>query len=94
MRIENELTWKKKDEIRKSANNILKALNSLSENSLGDEYKGPSAEITSGGENTISVQPASHGLDSDQENIDPKEFFVGVQPIVHDKAAVFLVKRR
>ena len=69
---------------RKSENNILKALSSLSVNSLRDDHNGPSAEITSDGENRISVQPASHGQDSEQDNIDPNESFIGAQPSVHD----------
>ena len=73
-----------KDEIGKSDNIILKALISLSENSLRNDHSGPSTEITPGGENTISVQPACHGLDSDQEIIDPNEYFIGAHSIFHD----------
>ena len=71
LRIENEITGKMEYDIRKEENNILKALNSLSEKSLRDDHNSLSTEITSDGENMISVQPASHGLDSDQDNIDP-----------------------
>ena len=46
-----------KDEIGKSENNILKALNYGSENPLSDDHNGPSAEIASEGEKTISVSP-------------------------------------
>ena len=70
-----------KNEIRKSANIILKVLNSLSENSLRDDHNSPSTETTSDVENTISVEPASHGLNSD---IDPNESFIGAQPNIHD----------
>ena len=44
-------------------------LKSMSENSLRDDHNSPSPEIILYGENTISVQPASHGLNWDQENI-------------------------
>ena len=84
MRTENELTRKMKDEVRKSENNILKALNVLSENPLRNDPNRPSAEITSDGKNTNSVQSASHGLDLDQENIDPNESFIGAEPNLHD----------
>ena len=77
-----------KDEIRKSENKILKFLKSLSGNQVPDDRNGGRAEITSDGENTIFVQFASHGLDLDQEDIDPREFFVGAHPNLHD-----LVKR-
>ena len=73
-----------KDEIRNSENNILKPLISLSKNSLRDDHNGPSAEIASGCEYTILAQPASHRLDSDQENINPNESFIGVQPNHYD----------
>ena len=73
-----------KDEIRISENNILKGLFSLSKNSLRDDHYGPSAEIASDCEYTISVQPASDRLDSDQENINPNESFIGVQPNLYD----------
>ena len=43
LRIENEITQKLKDEIKKSENNILRTLNSLSENSLRDYQNGSSA---------------------------------------------------
>ena len=72
------------DEIRKSENIILKALNALSMNPLRDDRNSPSADITSDGENTIPVQRASHGVDLDQENIDPHESFIGAQPNLHD----------
>ena len=81
-----QLTRKLTDDIRRSENNILNALNSLSENPLVDDHNGPSAELTSDGETTISVQRASHGLDSDPENIDPNEFFIGAQPNLLDTA--------
>ena len=71
LRIENEITGKMEYEIRKAENNILKALSSLSQKSLSDDHSSSSTEITSDGENMILVQPASHGLDSDQDNIDP-----------------------
>ena len=74
LRIVNEMTRKKKDEIGESENIILEALNSLSENSLRDNHNGPSTEMLSDGENTTLVQPASHGLDSEQQIIGPKEF--------------------
>ena len=67
----------------------MKALNSLSENLLNDGYSNPSAETAPCGKNTISVQPASHGLDSDQEIIDPIESFVGAQSHPHD-TSVFI----
>ena len=73
-----------KDQIRKSENNILKTLNSLSENPLDDNRNGPSADITSDGKNTNSVQLASHGPDLDQENIDLNESFIGAQPNLLD----------
>ena len=73
-----------KNEIRKSENNILKTLNSLSKNPLRDDRNSPNAEITSDGEKTISVQHESHGLDLDQENIDTNESFIGAQPNLHD----------
>ena len=34
--------------------------------------------------NTISVQPTSRGLDSDQENFDPNEPLVGAQKNSYD----------
>ena len=84
LRKEIEITWKLKDEIKKSKNNILKKLTYPLENSLRDDHNVLSAEITSDGENTIWVQPAFHGLHSDRENIDPKECFIGVKPSVHE----------
>ena len=57
LRRKNELTRKTKDEIGKSENNILKALNSRSKNSLSDDHNGPSAEIASDGQKTIAVAP-------------------------------------
>ena len=73
---------------RNQKKNILEAFNSLSESSLRVDQNGPSAEVTSDGENTILVQPASQGLDSDQENTDLKESFIGAQPNLHDKDAL------
>ena len=90
-RIENELTRKMRDEIKKSENHIRKALNSLSENSLNDGYTSPSAETAPCGKNAISVQRASHELDSDQETIDPNESFVGAQTQSHDKMTSFWI---
>ena len=46
LRIENELTRKMRHEIRKSENNILKALNSFPENSIRNDHNGQSTEIT------------------------------------------------
>ena len=84
LRIENDSTRKMKNEIRKSRNNILKVLDSLSENSLRKDHNGSSAQITSDGAKVILVQPASHELDSDRENIDPNESFIGAQSNLHD----------
>ena len=39
----------------------------------------PGAETTLNCKNTSLVQPASHGLNSDQKNIDLEETFVGAQ---------------
>ena len=61
------------DEIGKSEKKLPKTLNSLSQNSIRDDHNSPNAEIMPDGENTISVQFASDGLDSDQENFDPND---------------------
>ena len=55
LRIENKLSRKRRDEIKKLENNILKALNYLSEHSPNDGYINPSANTSPGGENTISL---------------------------------------
>ena len=84
LRLKNELTRKMGDEIKRWENGLLKVLNYLSENSLRNDHNSPSAGMMSDGENTILVELASHGLVSDQENIDPNESFVGAQkPIWH-----------
>ena len=67
------------DEVKQSENDILKALISLSENSLRNDHNSPSTGLMSDGENAISVQLASHGLVSDQENIDPNEAFADIE---------------
>ena len=85
LRIENELTRKMGNHIKKSEIYILKALKALSENSLRNDHNSPSAEVTSDGENSISVQSVSHGLDSDQENIDPNESVIGAELNRHDR---------
>ena len=84
MTIENALTRKKQVEIRKSEKILLKALNYLSVNPLPDDRSDLSAEVTSDGENTISIQLASQELDLDEKNIVPNESFIGAQPNLHD----------
>ena len=78
-----------RDEIRKSENIILKALKSLSENSLRNDHNLSVAMLTSDGVKTISVQPAPHELDSDQKNVDPNESFIGAQPNLYDRESAF-----
>ena len=77
-----------KDEIKKSENNILKALKSLLEDPLRNHSNDLSAEKTPAGENTISVQPASIGLDLDEENINPNESLIGAQPSFRDRSCL------
>ena len=86
LRIEDVLSRKMRYEFRKLENSILKALNSLSENSLRDDCNSPSSEITSDCENTISVQPASHGQDLYQEKFVSIESFIGAPPNFSDIA--------
>ena len=83
--METDVTRKMKDGIKKLENIVLKALNSLSKDPLRNHSNDLSAEITPDGENTILVQPTSHGLGLVQENSNPNEFFVGAQPNLHDK---------
>ena len=63
---------------------LLKALNSLSQDPLSNHRNYPSAEITIDGANTISVQSESHGLNLDQENINPSKPFIDAQSNIHD----------
>ena len=63
--------------IKKSESTILKFLSSLSENSLSSNNAYPNADVASDSENIIVVQSTSHGLDSDQENVDPDGSFDG-----------------
>ena len=63
---------------------FLKALNSLLENSIRRDHNSPSTGIVSDGEKLISVQPAFHGLTSDQENIDLNGSFGGAQTHPND----------
>ena len=73
--MENELTRKMRDEIKKSEKIMLKALKSLSDNALRNDHNSPIADITSDGEKTISVQRACRRLDSEEENKDANESF-------------------
>ena len=81
MRIGKQSIREKRDEIKKSENIRLKALKFFPESSVRDEHNSPGAEITSAGEDMILVQPASHGLDLEQENIGLFELLVGAQSV-------------
>ena len=63
---------------------ILRALSSLSENSLRDDHNSPSAEITSYGENVNLVESISRGPESDQQNFGCNKTFIGTQPHSYD----------
>ena len=78
--IENELTKKMKDEIKKTENSVLRALGSPSENSLRDDHNSPIAEMKSDGENVNLVQTMSRGPESVQKKFGPNETFIGAQP--------------
>ena len=54
-----------KDEIKKRESKTLKALSSLSKNSLNNSHTSPSAVFAQSDENVGLVQFTSHGLDSD-----------------------------
>ena len=89
--IENKIARKVKDEIRRTENTFLKALGFLRENPLLGEITSMDAEVTPGEESANMGQFGYHGLESDQENLDPGDSYASVQPDVHDAETNSLV---
>ena len=85
LRIENKLTKKRRDKIKKSKNTILKALISPSVNSPNNSnvyYL--SSDVAPNSENISFVRSTSHGFDSDQEKLGPDGSTADTQVPTHD----------
>ena len=69
--IENKFTEKMTNENKKTENTILRALSSLSENSLREDASTRALRLRRTPGVKDSVQTTSRGLESDQENASP-----------------------
>ena len=76
---------KVEDEIRRTENTILRALSSLSKNSLNGDVNSMSLGTTLRGEESGQDCFESYGLDSDQENVIPESVFADYRTEVRDK---------
>ena len=92
--IEFKIASKVKDEIRETENTILRALGSLSENSLNGDMNNLCVGTKLGSEENSQDYLESYGLDSDQESVIFKSVFAEPPLDVHDSSLMWFFSGR